>query len=231
MARKTNLAVLLVVSSPIKQARTCWLLVVCWHGTSRAKPFSSSMRATTDITRHWFWCPEKSAFLASHLWPPIVYMYYCRDLGGQNQFSSFLWRTPKLSAIIAPSPSRTGMSNLRAACMPTVASAHVFCFFRVGIGWIMIIMLVVRILGNSSLNVYVYSLHHHIWPCHFLKLPLWWLQVIFRLCWSTLHPTHLKLQSIPLVFAINLVEVFRQIFLHFPRCNWAHSTLYFHMYK
>ena len=30
------------------------------------------MRATTDITRHWFWCPEKCAFLASHLWPAMV---------------------------------------------------------------------------------------------------------------------------------------------------------------
>ena len=39
MARKTPLAVLLVVSSPIKQARTCWLLVVCWHGTSESQTF------------------------------------------------------------------------------------------------------------------------------------------------------------------------------------------------
>ena len=39
MARKTPLAVLLVVSSPIKQAWTCWLLVVCWHGTSESQTF------------------------------------------------------------------------------------------------------------------------------------------------------------------------------------------------
>ena len=39
MARKIPLAVLLVVSSPIKQAWTCWLLVVCWHGTSESQTF------------------------------------------------------------------------------------------------------------------------------------------------------------------------------------------------
>ena len=146
-----------------------------------------------------------------------IFMYYCRDLGAQNQCSSFLWRTPKLSAIIAPSPSLTGMSNLHAACMPTVASANVFLCFFPRRNWVNYDNYVsCWVFGHSSLNVYVYSWHHHIWPCHFLKLPLWWLQVIFRLYWSTLHPTHLKLQSIPLVFAIKLVEVFWQIFLHFP---------------
>ena len=39
MARKTPLAVLLVVSSPIQQAWTCWLLVVCWHSTSESQTF------------------------------------------------------------------------------------------------------------------------------------------------------------------------------------------------